>query len=106
VTVRLIPSALHAVREKVKVEEVALDQQAADVQTVQAEETKVVTTQSVQNPSQQLAPSARQRHRRIRAVTIEERMFWAQDLNAQKRRRNLCATKMRRSHIAQTLASV
>jgi hypothetical protein len=106
VTVRLIPIALHAVREKVKVEEVAQDQQAVDVQTAPAEETKVVTTQSVQNPKLQHAPSALQRHRRTRAVTTEERMFWAQDQNAQKRRRNLYATKMHRSLIAQTHVSV
>ena len=102
VTVRLIPIALHAVREKVKVEEVAQDQQAADVQTAQAEETKVVTTRNVQNPKLQHVPSVRQRLPRTRAVTTEGRMFWAQDQNAQKRRRNLFATKMRRSRIAQT----
>jgi hypothetical protein len=106
VTVRLIPIALHAVREEVKVEEVAQDQQAVDVQTEQAEETKVVITRNVQNRKLQHVPSALQRPRRTLAVTIEERMFWAQDLNAQKRRRNLCATKMRRSRIVQTLVSV
>jgi hypothetical protein len=106
VIVRLIPTALHAVREEVKVEEEAQDQQAVDVQTEQAEETKVVITRNVQNRKLQHVPSALQRPRRTRAVTIEERMFWAQDLNAQKRRRNLCATKMRRSRIVQTLVSV
>jgi hypothetical protein len=106
VTVRLIPIALHAVREKVKVEEVAQDQQAVDVQTAQVEETKVVTMRNVQNPKLQHAPSVRQRHRKTRAVTTEVRMFWAQDLNAPKRRRNLDATKMRRSRIVQTRVSV
>jgi hypothetical protein len=106
VTVRLIPIALHAVREKVKVEEVAQDQQAVDVQTAQVEETKVVTMLNVQNPKLQHASSALQRHRKTRAVTTEGRMFWAQDQNAQKRRRNLCATKMRRSLTVQMLASV
>jgi hypothetical protein len=90
----------------VRKEERAQDQQAVDVQTEQAEETKVVTTRNVQNRKLQHVPSARQRPRRTRAVTIEERMFWAQDQNAQKRRRNLCATKMRRSRIVQTLVSV
>jgi hypothetical protein len=106
VTVRPTQIVLHAVKEEVKVEEVAQDQQAVDVQTAQAEETKVVTARNVLNPSQQLVQSVRQRRRRIRAVTTEGRMFWAQDQNAQKRRRNLCATKMRRSHIVQTHVSV
>jgi hypothetical protein len=106
VTVRPTQIVLHAVKEEVKVEEVAQDQQAVDVQTAQVEETKVVTMRNVQNPKLQHAPSALQRHRKTRAVTTEVRMFWAQDLNAPKRRRNLDATKMRRSRIVQTLVSV
>ena len=109
---RLDPTVLHVQVQidqtvvNVLKEEIAQDQLAVDVQTEQAEETKVVTMRNVQNRKLQCVPSALQKPRRTLAVTTEGRMFWVQDLNAQKRRRNLCATKMRRSRIVQTLVSV
>jgi hypothetical protein len=105
--VHLIQIAQHAAREEVKVEEEAQaqDQLVVDVQTVKVEETRVVSTLNAQNLKLLLVQSVQQKRQRIQAVTIEGRMYWAQDQNARKRQRNLCVTKMRRSLIVQTHVS-
>jgi hypothetical protein len=104
--VRHIPIVLLAVREEVKVEKVVQDQQAADVQTAQVAEMKVVTTRNVQNQRPQHAQSVRPRRRKTRADMTVGKTRWDFVRKKLLNRRNLCVTKMRQSLTVRTHVSV